>query len=525
MFSCSHLPNACWEPVGEPIPYVGGVKQLLEEGPFTVEINRGLDFSDVKLYKSDSMIVVLNRRVYRISGEKASAFVATLVEYGYYYPRLFMRERQHELLRELPFYERYYNVDQGRQCIPILSLEGKYASNILYHTNPRRHYPQLPKSIKTGLEIIQGYTDVFVEKRANIDREFVDAEYNQEIIIEEPLTEDTIVPEVYERFERYVKIVRDYGDDWTKSLSGQPTYKMQGLKFTAIQEVMDAWQGNIRLPWYDIDGVNCWGVKCGAFKKDGTRRKVFPMSPRLNAYITQVYCKSSYSLPENIREVKRPSDFKPFAYSYDVKNCDRVMWPYFKRLIGHDPNFIAFLRYNGENYQLPQFPSGCCVFMRFITTAFTVALCDLGNTGCEVQIQGDGFAMCRPLGDEFLKYVREFPKNEINGFRIIQGKEFEYVRGDEKLSTPIIKTRGLCGVKKWQFRKEIYERLLNANITLKNRDESLALRFKKMETSELLWIANYRDGEMRDLVTRISGWGQGGNCSWRGATIRRCMWL
>lgn len=500
-----------------------GVEQLMYSGPFLVVINRTSQRESIRLYKSATWVLDYNNYVLNLRFEEPVAFLIAVIHYAYYFPKWLRYPQRCAWLKALPFYPEAPLEDAGRYKIPILKLNKVYYDEVLHRGNP--HYGVGTKKGRVGLDIIRGYSDVYVSKIANVDREFVDAPVSQEIVIPAPLSEDTIIPSVYDRFADYVKIVVTDGIECgSKSMSGTPTFKVQGLRFTEFKRVYEAWRGETFLPWSEIDGKLCWGVKPASIKKDGSRRLVYPMSPKMNAYITQRYGKSYAVLPDNVSVVRRVCDWRRFRYSYDVKDCDRVMWPYFKKLI-NDPIFEAYVRFNGENYPLPQFPSGCCVFMKFVTTAFTVALCDLGNVACDVQIQGDGFAMDLPLGDDFLQFVRAFPKNEINGFKIVKDGFACYTRADEKLTTPILCSGTIRGVEKWQFRKEIYVRLLNARCTLADRDPLLAGRFRRMTTRELMDYAQGKDPEMVWTVLHAQSDYDGAPCSWSGATVDLCCWL
>lgn len=321
----------------------------------------------------------------------------------------------------------------------------------------------------------------------------------------DPVASVEVDPQVYQRFKEGMNIQKN--GDWTqKSMSGNQTSMWHGVTVRDFPSVVALNKG-VPVHHSTLGGSYLYATKPAGYKKDGRRRNVFVMSPKLNAYVTQEYGEQLPKYPDNVTVRKDPRDFTPFKYSYDVKSCDHRVLPYFRQLIREtfplDEDILLAHVYDGLKFsQLTQFPSGIAVFMKHINSVFTTALLDLGNLPGTFQIQGDGVASDIEL---FHPYIDAFPKGEINGFRITEDG-YEYVAGLGKLFTPIdlFKNR-IHGSELWEYRRAVYQRVLNAKNTLHLpvKNQHHADRFARMTINQLAavsdsesrWIKSNRESD------------------------------
>jgi len=221
------------------------------------------------------------------------------------------------------------------------------------------------------------------------------------------------------------------------------------------------------------------------------------MSPKVNAFITQEYGEQEFKLPLNVKEVKG-CRFKRMKYSYDVKNCDYLMLPYFRRLVremypNDEKKILANVKYLGGTYELPQFPSGICTFMRYAPMCFATAYLGLENYNSTFQVQGDG--IFSEVEIEITgKHVHREPDYTINGFYYDEYDLPHYVNADKQLTTPqILGTSKITGELLWKFRREIYVRFLKAKVTVKHHIDFLGNCYEDVTCLQLLRLADKAD--------------------------------
>jgi len=322
-----------------------------------------------------------------------------------------------------------------------------------------------------------------------IDREFCDKgeliEPEHPKNWEKPQT--VVDEEVYQRFRKYMNLCKNPQNE--KCFSGKPTVLAHGLRLNETMRVYRGMKGEEDVPWYTIDGDYSYGVVYKKPTRDGKLRKVFPMSPKTNAFITQEYGKQNFILPNNVKQIYG-CKFRRMKYSYDVKKCDGILLPYFKRLLEETypedvKRILGPVKYMGENYELPQFPSGICVFMQYVPMCFTVAYLDLESYDNEFQVQGDGVFSNVELKINNLQ-IHENPNFTINGFYYDESNLPHYVNGDAKLTTPqILGTTKIRGEMLWKFRREIYRRFLKAKITVVHHVDELGELYENVTDKQL----------------------------------------
>jgi len=296
---------------------------------------------------------------------------------------------------------------------------------------------------------------------------------------------------VYRRFRQYMNLKKNPQSEI--SFSGVPTGLMHDVKMTQIGKIYDGMKRKKFVPWWDIDGGISYGVVYKRPKKDGELRRVFPMSQKLNAFITQEYGQQTYILPKNVKEV-RGCRFRRMRYSYDIKNCDVLLLPYFRRLLREkypedEGYLLANVKYMGGFYELPQFPSGICIFMKYASMCFTAAYLGLENYDCEFQIQGDGVFSEVELDTFGLEVHREID-HVINGFYYDLNDLPHYVNADKRLTTPqILGVTKIRGELLWKFRREIYIRFLRGAVTVKHHLDELGDVYAGVSDEKLLEMA------------------------------------
>lgn len=340
---------------------------------------------------------------------------------------------------------------------------------------------------------------------AKIDKEYCDGEVNMTVDkskLQKPICNRDEV--VQRRFEGIYDIKLNGRD----GMSGRPTMRMRGVDWRQRCSIYDAWVEGKHLSWIDIKGDFRYGVKPASIKKDGSRRLVFPMAPKINAYLTQTFGKQSPKYPSNVKIVKNYNDFDSCCrYSYDVKSCDKVAFPYLVEAVRKiKPNAVEKIFgkcvYDGREYDLPQIPSGMSIFMEHYASVFACAIANLAEHPGTINVQGDGIITEIPLEGDVLKLLHREDDYIINGFDV---RNHTYVRADDKLSTPILKIPGkLYGIKKWCFRRVIYEKLLKATVTLPHRDRDLYDHYNSLTIQELNDIAFQGDEETYGLIARCS---------------------
>lgn len=128
--------------------------------------------------------------------------------------------------------------------------------------------------------------------------------------------------------------------------------------------------------------------------------------------------------------------------SYDVKSCDRTLWPYFvnwaiRRGI---QDILPLMFTDCELYALDQFPSGI-YGTNLVTNAFTNAVCDLaGLKTSERVIHGDGVLCRTPIQSRYLRYNG---CDNLNGFNLNPGGA--YYSNEHRLHVPRCKKARLYG--------------------------------------------------------------------------------
>lgn len=455
----------------------------------------GLSCNSVWIVCGDSSIC------YNLVGDHNLAFAITLTFYGFVQYKCWQRCKT------------YYP-----KLLPIGDLQGlhtytgrKWQSSLgatkVYDTRPGT----------TFLHIFQKRLQRWIDLK-RVDTGFCPGKIKPVEVVPPPA--DVTDECVYQRFKKIMNLQKNGS---AVGFSGTPSWKMHGIRFTEIVKVHSAWQNRTVLPWREIDGEFSYAARPRSMKKDGTVRSVYVMSPKLNAFVTQEYGEQRPIWPSNVRIVSGVG-WLPFKHSYDVKDCDRKLLPYFRRLVRETyPDDEAILLCNfiheGRRYPLPQFPSGICVFMKYITSAFTIALCDLASASGIVQVQGDGFTLDHELDSAFLPFVRKYPEKVINGF-YIGAEGVHYVNANERLATPqFYDPFKLTGLKKWEFRRTIYIRCLNARDVVPPRDPELSRKFFGMSYRELMDEASACDPDIYEFVCRrmnLDGFGSGRGTTWHG---------
>jgi len=307
---------------------------------------------------------------------------------------------------------------------------------------------------------------------------------------------ETTYDDIYYRFRSYMNLHKHPQNKI--SFSGTPSGMMHDVHMFEICDIYKGMKGEKFVSWEDIKGKFSYGVAYKKPKKNGELRRVFPMSPKLNAFITQEYGAQSYILPQNVKEV-RGCKFKRMKYSYDVKNCDYLVLPYFRRLIREcypedEDKLLAKVKFLGDSYNLPQFPSGICTFMKYTTTCFTAAYLGLENYEYdEFQIQGDGVFSNIELDIDGLEVHRE-QDYVINGFFYDHDNKPYYVNADKRLTTPqILGMTKIKGEALWKFRREIYTRFLNGRVTVRHHIDALGDPYKGLTDRQIFDIARSND--------------------------------
>lgn len=463
----------------------------------------------IHLVEDDKWSVCLNGEYsYMDSNDEdaCKSYLIVMKEYGYTIVKMINKKWYKQNLDD----EGYLPQGFGRNyCLPITSIKENRGDLVIRTGYEKYNYKRFKNSPYVRVRhMMERRVCRYVELKCKIDQEYVKGEMKVEEIKLPEAVEDKVDEEVYQRYKRVMNI--KMVERTERCLSGHPTLKMQDVCGYQLYKVYRAWKGELFLNWKDIDGGFSYGAKPANIKKDGTRRIVYPMSPKLNAYITQNFGDMEPVLPKNVRMVKRLEDWKKFKYSYDVESCDRYSLPYFKRLIREEApdafdKIFSGVMINGVKHELTSFPSGICKFMKVQSVAYTIARYNLGDYKSEVQIQGDGFAMTEPLKDT--SGVREFDMNVINGFRIVGDGEYRYVNGMEKLTTPVILRRKnqLRGSELWHFRRRIYQLVLNAEELPEARDNKLKERFEKMSVHQLMEYCRLRDEHQYEMISHVTG--------------------
>lgn len=336
-----------------------------------------------------------------------------------------------------------------------------------------------------------------------IDEQYCAGEVNMSVDVKKftpPVT--TRDPVVQQRFSEIMNVTKNGRDGF----SGRPTVRMRGIEWWQRCAIYDAWVERRHVDWRDISGDFYYGVKAASVKKDGSRRLVFPMSPKINAYLTQTFGEQRPKYPSNVEIVK---DFRKFdsrcRYSYDVKSCDKVAYPYLIEAVRSvEPRAVQKIFnkcvYNGSEFELPQIPSGMAIFMGHYASAFSCAIANLAEHPGIIQVQGDGIITSIPLEGECLKYLHKEKDYIINGFDV---RDHSFVNGDEKLSTPILRIPGrMYGEEKWCFRRCIYETLLKGTVTLPHKNRDLYDKFCAFTVRELMDYAFKWDEDTYALLGR-----------------------
>jgi len=471
---------------------VGPIKEeYLEKQPKTFIVDRYINSKNelvqsIKKTDSDIWRVAIDSHYYWMEGEHNKSFAFTLAWFGF---------------RRLP---------SGK--LEVINRMSKSSVAVVHDEGCGRLYKQCRCKKIAARDVLAHMLTRVTSRLEKVDQEYCKGEVNNEIQIEEN-NEAATDDDVYDRFKKIMNISKNRGE---KMFSGIKTYKLHGFDWRSLGKLTDMYEGK-KVHWSELGGVMCYGCKPAAYKKDGTRRKVFPMSPRLNAYITQEYGEQVPQFPSNVIRIKSPLEWKPFRYSYDVTSCDKKVLPYFRRLIREiypedEKILLADVYMDGKWYKLPQFPSGIAVFMKHVTSAFTCALLDLASKQGRIQLQGDGVASDYPIEHPDLV---SFPHQVINGFKV-DNSGIRYNNGNEKLTTPIVKRYGkvLSGVQLWEFRRCIYEKYLNAdNILLPHKDLRFYQRCCSMTIQELMELGK-GDDSLRWLADREYN----GVPSWDGLT-------
>jgi len=316
--------------------------------------------------------------------------------------------------------------------------------------------------------------------------------------------------EVYHRFKKYMNL--RHNPQTEVSFSGTPTGMMHDVSIFEIERIYKGMKKETFVPYWSIEGAYTYGVMYKNPKKDGTARKVFPMSPKVNAFITQQYGKQFWKLPDNVQEV-RGCRFVRNKYSYDVKNCDWLMLPYFRRLVREcypddEKKLLGPVKYLGQKFELPQFPSGICTFMRYAPMCFTTAYLNLENINSNFQIQGDGVFSSVKLEVDDLEVHTEEPYT-INGFFYDHNNLPHYVNGDKRLTTPqVLGVTSLRGEALWKLRREIYTRFLRGKVTVKHFKNELGDMYGNMSDREVLNLIHDNDAHINKICEVLEAYGE-----------------
>lgn len=356
----------------------------------------------------------------------------------------------------------YYPSKQGVNSeIRLKSLRGvswfDYMHG-LYQSGAKKNRPRSMKNI------LSGYLFKVDRMIAKMDEKYCPVEQERKIVNEDTWREPDVAidEECYQRFKRYMNL--KVNEQRERSFSGE-SWSMHGVRAEQIPDIVAALKGDKFLRWEDLDGPFGYARVVRGPKTDGVCRDVFPMTMRTNAFITQMFDNQEPILPENC-EIVYGNRFPSWRYTYDVKNCDVQIYPYFKRLLQevvpeHVDKILGKVIYKGKRLNLPQFPSGVCVFMKYINAVFTAALLNLEfYDSIRFKLQGDG---C--MAEFSIRYdhdlVRKNPDFVINGFSYAND-DCKFMNGIKKLTTPRLRDSWLHGELRWKVHKWIYENVLNS---------------------------------------------------------------
>jgi len=212
---------------------------------------------------------------------------------------------------------------------------------------------------------------------------------------------------------------------------------------------------------YDSDLCLAVGVlpKIGQLTSDGKLRRIFPMSLGLQKTLELIMRDANNTQQYHRASVIKGAKFPRHKYTYDVVKCDRAMYAYVYKLCAEFPRLFDVLlppifTKKGVRY-VSQFPSGL-LCTSLINHCFVAAI--LEQIGTDGYIQGDGIMTAEPISHPL---IRRCPDYTINGFDY-SGTLPRYINGHCKLTSPRL-TKGKPDGDKWELRREIYVRLLNAD--------------------------------------------------------------
>lgn len=159
--------------------------------------------------------------------------------------------------------------------------------------------------------------------------------------------------------------------------------------------------------------------KVGAVKSDGTTRFIFPMHLSFEAQLRLFFKNAELKSRGGITVCKSFKDYPPPGYdSYDIKNCEVVVYNYFKQFARatNRPWLVPLLcDSNGELRELDRFPSGI-YGTSLVTSCFTMAVL-LADGINRAYIHGDGILV--PKGTDIdTTFLRTNEPDTLNSFAL-----------------------------------------------------------------------------------------------------------